>query len=150
MVAAIAAVPAAWPTINTSNVLTQSGGTTVQSLMTIGSYVFYECLTGATGGCGSTAHAGAPFASGPINLFENTDYTILLRVIAQGGVGTGSASIDPWFFAPLSDGGQFIFSPGITAFDGSATPLPAALPLFAGGLGLMGFLARRKKRNVAA
>jgi hypothetical protein len=32
----------------------------------------------------------------------------------------------------------------------SSTPLPAALPLFAGGLGLMGFLARRRKRNVAA
>jgi len=29
-------------------------------------------------------------------------------------------------------------------------PLPAALPLFAGGLGLMGWLARRKKRMVAA
>ena len=32
----------------------------------------------------------------------------------------------------------------------SATPIPAALPLFAGGLGLMGFLARRKKRHAAA
>jgi hypothetical protein len=30
----------------------------------------------------------------------------------------------------------------------AATPIPAALPLFAGGLGLMGFLARRRKRNV--
>jgi len=29
----------------------------------------------------------------------------------------------------------------------SATPLPAALPLFAGGLGLMGLLGRRKKRK---
>ena len=32
----------------------------------------------------------------------------------------------------------------------SATPIPAALPLFAGGLGLMGFLARRRKRHAAA
>jgi hypothetical protein len=30
----------------------------------------------------------------------------------------------------------------------SATPLPAALPLFAGGLGMVGFLARRRKRKV--
>ena len=30
------------------------------------------------------------------------------------------------------------------------TPLPAALPLFAGGLGMMGFLAARRKRKVAA
>jgi hypothetical protein len=29
----------------------------------------------------------------------------------------------------------------------SATPLPAALPLFAGGLGFVGFLTRRKKRK---
>jgi hypothetical protein len=31
-----------------------------------------------------------------------------------------------------------------------ATPLPAALPLFAGGLGMIGLLARRKKRKAAA
>ena len=32
----------------------------------------------------------------------------------------------------------------------SATPLPAALPLFAGGLGLIGLLARRRKRKQVA
>jgi hypothetical protein len=32
----------------------------------------------------------------------------------------------------------------------SATPLPAALPLFAGGLGAMGLLGWRKKRKTAA
>jgi len=31
----------------------------------------------------------------------------------------------------------------------SATPLPATLPLFAGGLGFVGFLARRKKRETS-
>ena len=29
------------------------------------------------------------------------------------------------------------------------TPLPAALPLFAGGLGLFGLLARRRKKKAA-
>jgi hypothetical protein len=29
----------------------------------------------------------------------------------------------------------------------SATPLPAALPLFAGGMGVLGFLVRRRKTN---
>jgi hypothetical protein len=32
----------------------------------------------------------------------------------------------------------------------AATPLPAALPLFAGGLGVMGLLGRRKKRKALA
>lgn len=32
----------------------------------------------------------------------------------------------------------------------NGTPLPAALPLFAGGLGVMGLLARRRKRKLAA
>ena len=32
----------------------------------------------------------------------------------------------------------------------SSTPLPAALPLFAGGLGLVGLLACRRKRKAAA
>jgi hypothetical protein len=32
-------------------------------------------------------------------------------------------------------------------FAPTATPLPAALPMFAGGLGMVGFFARRKKRN---
>ena len=34
--------------------------------------------------------------------------------------------------------------------DPSLSPLPAALPLFASGLGVMGFLARRRKRKVTA
>jgi hypothetical protein len=35
----------------------------------------------------------------------------------------------------------------LTAGPPSATPLPAALPLFAGGLGMIGFLSHRKKRK---
>jgi hypothetical protein len=43
-------------------------------------------------------------------------------------------------------GGTFTVSPGVL----SATPLPATLPLFAGGLGLVGFLTGRKKRSARA
>ena len=39
----------------------------------------------------------------------------------------------------------------ISAFnDPTVTPLPAALPLFAGGLGLLGFISRRKKKTSSA
>jgi len=42
---------------------------------------------------------------------------------------------------PFIDAGTFSASP---------TPVPAALPLFAGGLGFVGFLLRRRKRTDAA
>jgi hypothetical protein len=46
--------------------------------------------------------------------------------------------------SPFEDGlVSATFTPAV-----SATPLPAALPLFAGGLGLVGFLSRRRKRSV--
>jgi hypothetical protein len=39
------------------------------------------------------------------------------------------------------------FDAVVTGVDPPTTPLPAALPLFAGGLGIVGFLAGRRKRN---
>jgi hypothetical protein len=52
-----------------------------------------------------------------------------------------------WFAYAFNDGG-----PGNPGFEGIAgTPLPAALPLFATGLGALGLLGwRRKRKNVAA
>ena len=40
-------------------------------------------------------------------------------------------------------------SPGVLNAepDTSVTPLPATLPLFAGGLGFVGYLAKRRKKN---
>jgi hypothetical protein len=35
----------------------------------------------------------------------------------------------------------------IEPLNASATPLPATLPLFAGGLGFVGYLAKRRKKN---
>jgi hypothetical protein len=39
--------------------------------------------------------------------------------------------------------------PGAGAFQVSAVPLPAALPLFAGGLGLLGWMAKRRRSQAA-
>jgi hypothetical protein len=46
---------------------------------------------------------------------------------------------------PRSEGGQYTF-----AMEVSAVPIPGALPLFASGLGLIGFLAMRRKRKALA
>jgi hypothetical protein len=53
----------------------------------------------------------------------------------------------------LSTGGPLTVESFTTAFviaSVTATPLPAALPLFAGGLGMMGLLGWRRKRKSAA
>ena len=59
---------------------------------------------------------------------------------------SASASIDPSFqLGSGAPGGySIVFSDGIGDTP-SATPLPATLPLFAGGLGFVGYLTRRKK-----
>lgn len=137
--------------INTSNFLSANAGTVAQSLMTFGSFVYFQCVNGPGPGVSSCgANVGAPFASGPITLNENEDYTIHLRVIASGGLGAATASIDPWFSTSVSDGGQFIFSPGITSFAPAAVPGPivgAGPPglLLACSGGLLGWWRRRRR-----
>jgi len=76
---------------------------------------------------------------------------------ADGFAGLGDANtpfgspqlfqslFDPSWSA-LSDPGVRIFVEGV---EGSETPLPGALPLFAGGLGVFGLLARRRLRRDA-
>ncbi len=56
---------------------------------------------------------------------------------------TGSA-------VPTSFTGEWLTEFTPTPPSPSATPLPATLPLFAGGLGITGLLARRKRRKAAA
>jgi hypothetical protein len=65
----------------------------------------------------------------------------ILSEFAEGTPPTGNA-----YEEIASNPGGF----GVGTFTLTPTPLPAALPLFAGGLGLMGWLGRRRKHKSAA
>ena len=50
----------------------------------------------------------------------------------------------------INNNGSFFNDSTALTLEISSTPLPAALPLFAGGLGVIGLLSRRRKRKNAA
>ena len=90
------------------------------------------------------------------SLFANADYLIEMNVFALAhSSGTATTFFDPYFFLDqnfVDLGYSITVSPGIgnSLELASATPLPAALPLFATGLGSLGLLGWRRKRKVAA
>jgi hypothetical protein len=88
------------------------------------------------------------------NLMTNTAYEVSMQVSTGAGVEESSlsnlvstASIDPSFqIGPGFSDYSIVFSDGIGDTP-SATPLPGTLPLFAGGLGMLGFFGRRRKQK---
>ena len=103
--------------------------------------------TSTPGGCGTTTTYGTPNASdtdgygGPIGYFTNIN--------TGGSTDFGTLNL----IGGLIDGGYTWFSleepldaVSFTAQAGS-TPLPGTLPLFVGGLGMIGGLLARKKRK---
>jgi hypothetical protein len=98
------------------------------------------------GGCGTTAPCTTPAAGdnsgggygGPISSFLLTN-TSLGSVLFGSGLNPGDSTI----FALEAPAAQI----SVTGIN--TVPLPAALPLFAGGLGVMGLFARRRKRKAA-
>jgi hypothetical protein len=76
------------------------------------------------------------------------DDTTNLTVTGYGFATLTGFDNTPGFFSLTSQGTSgtnVSFSTTV-----NATPLPAALPLFAGGLGVIGLVARRRKRNRVA
>jgi hypothetical protein len=69
--------------------------------------------------------------------------------LGSGVGGTFTGQIDPMFTVDFTRY-QLLFSPGVVNGDPSPIPLPAALPLFATGLGALGLLGWRRKRATAA
>ena len=80
----------------------------------------------------------------------NTLYEVVMNTSAEAAFDhTASAFVDPFFIVP--DGYTLSISDGIGNAPASVTPLPAALPLFATGLGAIGLFGwRRKRKPVAA
>jgi hypothetical protein len=124
-------------------------GTSTGSFNNFNSRTFQEadCLNG----CPAPGFAipTAPFVTDNLVQMEaNALYFIQLDVLLTPGPSNIeiSALIDPTFSTSAS-GGQFIFSPGVLSV--AATPVPAALPLFASGLGALGVAGWRKKRKAA-
>jgi hypothetical protein len=103
--------------------------------------------------------------------------TIATFDVAPNTFGGNDDFIDFKYESPSSGGGGFLFfqagamgTPGVYSTVGfpqdtpgfgnfgeglltvtaEAVPVPAALPLFIGGLGVIGFMARRRKQNSAA
>jgi hypothetical protein len=99
------------------------------------------------GGCGTTASCTTPSAvdnspngyGGPISSFLVVDVNNG-SVLFTGGLAPGATT----YFALEAT----VDNVSVTGVN-TATPLPAALPLFAGGLGVMGLLARRRKLKAA-
>jgi hypothetical protein len=96
----------------------------------------------------TTSFGVVSFNSLSTTLAADTRYWIG-RSIAVGDSGTGVAGE---FFSNADGTGPNIFQPYQMEVSGdtitTATPLPAALPLFATGLGGLGLLGWRRKRKV--
>jgi hypothetical protein len=142
--------------ITINELVTQSGPSKAEAKLTVGgtqsvgglnpiAYQGYDCVVNTAIYAPCSGGTVAPFASGPITLDQNRDYTVLLQVVTAGTFylnenGTALASINLWFSAPPSGGGEFVFSPGITSVS-----VPAAVWLFGSGLLGLVSIARRKK-----
>lgn len=114
-------------------------------------------------GCFGTGSCTQTFSGQSVNdsvFFTGSVYTVLLSISLNGGVQGGTnqdqnqtmtGSIDPMFTIDLPNANDFTFdfSPGLIP-PASGTPLPAALPLFATGLGGLGLLGWRRKRKAQA
>lgn len=82
-----------------------------------------------------------------VNITANEVYRVALvaDVVANSSNPQETSSVDPFFQFPV--GYNLDISSGVGNSPASVTPLPAALPLFAGGLGFVGFLAKRRKNS---
>ncbi|MGZ5836751.1 MAG: VPLPA-CTERM sorting domain-containing protein, partial [Xanthobacteraceae bacterium] len=83
--------------------------------------------------------------SDTVNLIEGVIYRVSLNltVTADSGHPQQTASVDP-YFSDIPAGYNLLISPDVGNVPLESTPLPATLPLFATGLGVIGLFGRRR------
>ena len=123
----------------------------------------YTCLScGPSGASGTATYTAGPSSTGfsifwgspdAYNTVEfldgSTVETSFIGTNLNPPAGTG-AQLVTFAFNGLDITSVVLIDSGTAAFEYSNvqfTPIPAALPLFAGGLGLMGLLGRRRKQK---
>ena len=146
--------------IYASDFLSQSGAaSTASATMNVSGvngliYNAAQCLTTAiTNGCGGSGgvtSSGASFSTGLATMVDNSVYTVQMLVSTynssyyEGTNGVATALINTaGFSAPASGGGTFVFSPGIA----NPVPEPGTYAMLLAGLGLIGFIAYRRKND---
>jgi hypothetical protein len=105
---------------------------------------------------GTTGPNGAP-CDYALSLVPDALYTVTMNLVVQAysvdAPQSISAYLDPFFSIDPSNldaqDYSLVFSPGVDNELVSSTPLPAALPLFAAGLGGLGLLGWRRKRRAS-
>ena len=101
---------------------------------------------------------GAFTSAATFSVTTNTEFQILMHVfaVADGDAGppvTAITFLELYFSLDpnlVAQGYSILTSQGIGNSLASATPLPAALPLFTTGLGVVGLLGWRRKRKAQA
>jgi hypothetical protein len=109
--------------------------------------------TNTTGSNGFSIFWGSPDAYNEVLFYDGgtLEATVIgSSLLPPSGSGHNLVSFD---FNGQTITSVVLEDTGTAAFeysDVTYTPLPAALPLFAGGLGMIGFLGHRRKRKTAA
>jgi hypothetical protein len=146
--------------VGANGLLTSSGGGSNEvRLQVFGNGVSIDLNLGCFGSGSCTQTFSGQSLNNP-NFFTGSVYTVTMTILLNGGAAGGTnqdqkqtmtGSIDPMFTIDLANASDFTFefSDGLIP-PASATPVPAALPLFASGTAALGLLMRRRKRKQVA